>query len=148
MTKKKLPPLAKRKADVGSKYWRTKADRLWSKTIRRKWGFKCAICGSTEGLQAHHLIAKKAGGCLLRHDLNCGVCLCSRHHGKWGAYDSAHSGHLSFAIWLSDNHPSMWKWIKTNITKIKTKSPYPKMNYKKAYEVLTETAHKNDLKGN
>lgn len=36
-----------------------KADKLWSIYIRKKFG-KCIICGSTERLQAHHFVVRKA----------------------------------------------------------------------------------------
>ena len=131
-----MTSLKARKANHFSKYWRTKADRAWSLSIRSKWGNKCAICGSTEGLQAHHLIAKKGRGVIYRYNLRNGICLCTRHHGKFGAYNSAHSGHLAFGIWLAQHHPKVLDWVEKHIQNVQYTGDVPKFNYKEAYEGL------------
>lgn len=136
--KRKRQSLQSRKNNPESKYWQSKADKMWSAMIKKIWGHKCAICGATEGLQSHHMILKKAGGIIYRYDLRCGICLCLKHHGKFGNYESAHSGHLGFAVWLSKNHPEIWQWICDNIRSVKQSKPYPKANYRESYLKLSK----------
>lgn len=55
------------------------ADRLWSVYIRLRDG-KCLICGSTEKLQAHHCIVRKALSNLTRWNIFNGITLCYKCH--------------------------------------------------------------------
>ena len=55
----------------------------WAKKVKERDGYKCQKCGSTENLQAHHIVPwlqDDAGR--LRYDLNNGVTLCRTCHLK------------------------------------------------------------------
>lgn len=81
----------------------------WSKAVRDRDGNKCAICGRTDLVQAHHIVQKKYDKAL-RLDLNNGIALCPKHHsfGKW----SAHMGGFFFHIWLEQNRPNQYAYLK------------------------------------
>jgi hypothetical protein len=59
---------------------RVKNWRNWRPLILERDGCKCVICGSTNGVNAHHLNSyhKSVGE---RYSLDNGVTLCQRHHG-------------------------------------------------------------------
>ena len=143
---RKKPSLAARRNNDYSKYWQHKADRLWSKTVRRNWGFKCAICGSTDNLQSHHVIFKSGQGGKFRYDLKNGISLCISHHGKWGAYDSAHSGNLAFAVLLESKFPEIWIYVKTNIAGL-GRGACPRTNYREKFDEIAKVAHEEDISG-
>jgi len=53
----------------------------WSKTIRKRDNDKCIICGSKEGLNAHHTLYKRYYP-ELSLNINNGVTLCKIHHNE------------------------------------------------------------------
>lgn len=57
------------------------AIQKWSQRIRRRDGMKCAICGSTIGLNAHHIIPVAVDPDQALNDAN-GICLCRECHHK------------------------------------------------------------------
>ena len=71
-----IHPLVKRKR----RNERVKNCREWSPLVLEAGGYRCVICGSTDGVQAHHLNSyhKSVDD---RYDLENGVSLCVRHHG-------------------------------------------------------------------
>ena len=79
---------------------KTIATRLyskWSEVVRAIAGNKCIVCGSTELLNAHHIIPRQiCSG--LRFSVENGACLCPSHH-KFGKH-SAHKNGLWFSEWL------------------------------------------------
>lgn len=58
---------------------RNKCDKLWSEAVRTRDG-KCALCGKTEGLNAHHWIHSKAQGNKHRWNVKNGLALCYACH--------------------------------------------------------------------
>lgn len=59
--------------------WKTPEHRAWSAAVKRSYDHKCAICGATEGLVAHHL--ESWDWCPEhRYDVHNGVCLCMPCH--------------------------------------------------------------------
>ena len=84
----------------------------WSKKVRDRDGNKCAVCGRTDLVQAHHIVQKKYDK-ELRFDLNNGIALCPRHHsfGKW----SAHMGSFFFTCWLEQNRPNQYAYLRAKI---------------------------------
>ena len=51
----------------------------WSKHVRARAGYRCEVCGTSEGrMYADHIKEVKDGGRLL--DLANGQCLCASHH--------------------------------------------------------------------
>ncbi len=108
MKKKKKTKLQKKKDNPCSKYWRTKADTLWSKLIREREENKCVICGAKENIQAHHLISRDVK--VLRHCLDNGISLCPSCH-KFDRRLSAHRGAIPYALWLEEHRKSQHWWV-------------------------------------
>lgn len=65
----------------------------WSLLIRKKYNYKCNICGATKKLCAHHIKSYKNYP-ELRYDINNGILLCHSCH------MAAHRGELEFSIAL------------------------------------------------
>lgn len=129
--KRKKAPLADRKKNPNSKYWREKADEAWAEEIKKVG--HCEHCKSTVNqLSAHHIIARVR--LRFRHDLSNGVCLCSRCH----AFDPAISPHIdsfsaeNFLQWLRDERPGQFAWYEEN----KHDKRQPAWTYKERYEEL------------
>lgn len=100
--------LAKRKANPRSLYWKKKCDALWSKLIKLRDGHKCIVCGTTVGLQSHHLIDKTV--ILYRHELLNGVAACRKHHALDVAL-SAHKAAWNFEESIRQALPlEQWIW--------------------------------------
>ena len=72
---------------------RNKADRLWSLAIRERDG-ACRRCGTTERLQAAHVISRRYKA--IRWDLRNGICLCMGCH-HWN-----HHNPVEFDWWVQD----------------------------------------------
>ena len=91
-----------------NKYWKKKADVLWSMLINSQGG--CAICGNIN-TQAHHILTRGSYP-KYRHDLRNGIPLCFQHHmAQKRGLISAHGSPLDFMDWLKENRYSQWKWV-------------------------------------
>lgn len=108
MKPRKKSRLQKRREDPQSSLWKRKADRLWSKIVAMTYGGKCALCGATEFVQAHHLIPREMFS--HRYSIENGIALCPSHH-KYSFILSAHRSSMEFAKWLFINHPQKWQWL-------------------------------------
>lgn len=53
-------------------------EKLFSKTVKARAGWRCEVCGSTGNLEAHHLIKRRIR--LTRFDPANGICLCHACH--------------------------------------------------------------------
>lgn len=51
----------------------------WSNTVKKLYGKKCVVCGSTDKLHAHHIL-HKAKYPELSLNVNNGIPLCKQHH--------------------------------------------------------------------
>lgn len=80
-----------------------KADDFWSKTVRKVW--KCAYCGSTENLNAHHIFTRHNKS--VRWDLENWICLCAKHH-VFSDEFSAHKTPTDFTYWLETQYSREW----------------------------------------
>ena len=87
------------------------ADRLWSAAIRDDWGHKCAMCGSTSTLNAHHLIPRQHT--TTRYDLRNGICLCSHCH-QYDA-DGPHQNAAAWMKWLETHQAGVHGWLTLQI---------------------------------
>jgi predicted restriction endonuclease len=89
--KKKQKAIAKIKKEL---------DALWSAKVRERDG-KCAMCGKTEKLQAHHYVKTKARSLKYRWDLRNGITLCYGCH-MYGVHKQASfeavSGLVEYAV--------------------------------------------------
>ena len=126
-SKPKKSALQKKKDNPGSKYWKTKADKLWGEVIHKIYT-ECAIC-EKQPVEAHHLISR--ANTATRHSIENGIGLCSKHH-KWCNKLSAHGAPLAFSEWLQENMPETWEWCSIN------KNLVQKPDYEAAYNRLEE----------
>lgn len=90
------------------RYLDTKEHKDWSKAVRAG---GCIIGDNcSKKLDAHHLIPK--ANIKYRSDPKNGICLCARHHSKYGSMISPHSENSAgFFIWLIKNRPDIWNWL-------------------------------------
>lgn len=51
----------------------------WAQDVKKRDGYKCVICGRTDGLDAHHIIPKKDHP-EYEFQVENGVTLCREHH--------------------------------------------------------------------
>jgi len=136
MKKTKMSKLAKRIANVGGKFWRNKADKLWKEIIFTKGGRCCAICGSRDYIQAHHLIPRNI--LLFRHYIKNGILLCPLHH-RYSFLLSPHKNPIRFILWLQKNDPEKWKWLSETFnlqSGVDLGDGHPEVNYKEVLEKL------------
>lgn len=140
----KLSKLAKSKAKVDSRYWRVKADTKWSESVRNRAGNKCEVCGSTNHVQAHHIVDRSIWQ--LRHDLTNGICVCVLHH-KYNRLRSAHKGTLLFHNWMRERWPERIRLLvlqanliedDTDLVLVGAEGWNEKRDYKAAYKRLTK----------
>lgn len=135
--KPKKSALAKRKGNTNSKLWRNKADHAWSQIITSQ-GF-CSVCGAGQ-VNAHHLITRRVTA--TRHSLLNGICLCAKHH-QFDPKLSAHGSPLAFAVWLQENRPDQWQWIKDHRNDVcDTEKADFKERYKSLSVILEEVQKK------
>ena len=85
-----------------------KAFKLWSLKVRMAYGNKCAICGSENNLNAHHIESRKSAS--MRFLVENGAALCPLHH-KFDSRNSAHNGPVWFHQWLLQNRPKTIDFI-------------------------------------
>ena len=101
MAKRKKTPKQKAKKKVVDEFM---------KSYRGK---PCAVCGTTYGTCAHHLLTK---GAVPRHVVTPEniMVLCSQHH-TFSSKLSAHNGSIfaviAFKEWLQEKHPEKWRWM-------------------------------------
>jgi len=105
--------------------WRKRVDRRnslkeWSKIVMERDGNKCAICGSTEMLNSHHIL-DKIHYKELQTDPNVGIVLCVRHH-KYGKY-AAHFNAIWFSEWIRIHRPEQYAWLLIHADSIEGESP-------------------------
>ncbi len=82
--------MAKRKHRGQSQGRRSPEDLAWKREILKRGNYKCAMCGSTERLEAHHIKPIKDFPDL-RHELENGMCVCHQCH-----YYGIHGGKPNF----------------------------------------------------
>ncbi len=83
------------------------AGELWSRAVRDDWGNRCAVCGNTAHLHAHHLIPRHHE--VTRYLLRNGICLCSYCHVR-NKHFSPHMCAAGWLDWLSTNWPALHCW--------------------------------------
>jgi 5-methylcytosine-specific restriction endonuclease McrA len=87
---------------------RRKALAEWSLKVRARDGFACIVCGSTEKLQAHHLLSKTQYKSIA-FDLSNGVCVCAGCHQF--RKRSFHQNGLWAAEFMKENRPKQWAFV-------------------------------------
>ena len=78
---------------------KAKADKLWSQLIRMDGS--CEICGTSENLNAHHIISRAK--LHTRYMKENGICLCVGHH-MFNKDISAHGNSVAFVKWFVDKY--------------------------------------------
>lgn len=132
--KKRKSRLLKLKADPNSKYWKKRADSLFSKIVRKVG--KCQYCGGTKYLNCCHLIPKENWH--TRWVLDNAICLDAGHHKFWRNW-SFHHNPVAFFIWFIEKFPLRWKRLKELSEPLFTN----RETAKEAYERLQKEAEKN-----
>ena len=61
----------------------------WSYEVRERDGFACRLCGSTEGIEAHHIVPWDAD-VGQRYNPENGITLCRIHHDRIHIWRKAH----------------------------------------------------------
>lgn len=84
------------------------ADQLWSLAIRADWDDKCAVCGSRQSLNAHHLIPRQHEA--TRYDLRNGISLCAHCH-QYSADISPHQNAAGWILWLEAHQWQRYNWL-------------------------------------
>lgn len=91
--------------------WKQAKDalKLWRKRALERAAYRCEWCGfEGKGLNVHHILTKRIKE--LRTDDNNSLVLCPRCH-KLGIL-GAHSNPVRVAIWLMENRPIAWQYLK------------------------------------
>lgn len=84
----------------------------WSKTVRDRDGNKCFLCGSTERLNAHHILPKKMWS-KEKLDPRVGITLCCKCHsfGKFSVHRGA--GDVLLMEKLKEERPEQYSHLLT-----------------------------------
>ncbi len=69
----------------------------------------CAICGSKDYLNVHHIIARHVCKSKFKYEEKNLIVLCANCH-KFG-FKSAHQNPVWFARWLDMFRPEKYKWV-------------------------------------
>jgi 5-methylcytosine-specific restriction endonuclease McrA len=94
----------------------SKKHERWSKEVRGNYSYTCAVCGSTENVEAHHIVPRSFSEELL-YTIENGVALCQKCHtsGKYAI-------HRNEDYWNSESENGFrikfWNWafeVKTQI---------------------------------
>jgi len=83
-------------------------DKLWAIKVKEMAGGKCAICGKTEYLNAHHIIPREVADS--RWEPLNGIALCPLHH-KFSREISAHKNPLAFFAWMTEHRETQLKLL-------------------------------------
>ena len=143
--KRGTKPMKKRatgdKSNPYSKYWRNKADKLWSLLIRHGAKGYSERSGKRVGvdkLQAHHLINRDRYA--TRYDRKNGIALRAYEHTMG---DGAPHGKDSwkFVEWLQRSRPETWAWMQ----KHQNDQTFGPFDFKAEYDRLCEEAREMGL---
>lgn len=93
----------------------TPEDKQWANAVKERDNLKCVICGATERLNAHHIIARENHE--TKFDIQNGLSLCPLHH-FFNRQLSAHNNPLGLFIWLEKNRPEQLAYVKSKLEEI------------------------------
>jgi hypothetical protein len=101
------------------------ARRMWKQTIKEKWDFKCAYCGSEDQLTIDHIIPQCKGG--IDFSSNC-LCCCkecnkSKGHSDWKEWYKkqqffTHDRMNAIMKWMEPKEKSLLKIYNPRKTKV------------------------------
>jgi len=93
----------------------TKEDKEWAYKVKERDEFRCVICGTTERLNAHHIIVRENHETKL--DVMNGITLCSSHH-FLNRQISAHNNPIGLFMWLEENRSEQYNYCKAKMREI------------------------------
>jgi hypothetical protein len=110
---KKQKLINKRERHKKSKAYLTKQARIELKRKDKDWSIEirkdnCLICGTTEKLNAHHLVPRNE--LITRHLYLNGISLCAFHH-KYCNKFSSHRNPAMFLLILRQKKPEQYTWL-------------------------------------
>ena len=88
------------------------ADIAFSKSVKARDFWQCAICNSHENLHCHHILPRERRD--LRHDFLNAITLCCLHH-KFSLEISPHKNAFEFFVWLERNRPQQFEYLKGKV---------------------------------
>ncbi len=100
MKKKKVRKTTQAKLKKLAKRERNRQDKEWKLLVRNRDENKCVICGRSDILHIHHLVAREIKE--LRHDIDNGITLCPNHH-KFSLQISPHRNPFIFFNWMNEH---------------------------------------------
>lgn len=81
-------------------------DDLWAIIVKMRDGNKCAICGSSDILNSHHLVSRRVHK--YRWSIDNGITLCPTHH-EFGIEFSAHTSPWALEEWMKESRQDQYK---------------------------------------
>lgn len=92
---------------------KNKKDKEWAIAVKDLYFNKCAVCGETKRLNAHHIIPRELQE--FRHELVNGIALCPKHH--WFSFElSPHRNPFEFFIWWINKYPNQYEQLSNKLT--------------------------------
>ena len=83
----------------------SRAMSLWGKLIHSIFRHRCAMCGSTYMLEAHHIAGRRS--LAVRYAIKLGILLCQYCHKE--APNAPHKHPTAFFKWLRRNYPERYE---------------------------------------
>ena len=105
ITKKKLLKLERIKI--------RKQFEAWAKQVKERDENKCVICGRIDLINSHHIIPREVHA--FRFIIENGISVCPNHH-NFSRDISCHNNPFTFYLWLMNNRPEQFKFLKEKIT--------------------------------
>lgn len=123
---KKLVKLTKKKLKRMDRLLKKKRLKEWARLVKERDGDSCVICHAHKGdlyinkkgktlkviIHAHHIIPKEILEFI--YDIMNGISLCPKHH-KYCKEISAHKNSFVFIIWLMENRPEQYVYLKSKL---------------------------------
>ena len=105
---KKSAKKVKKAKKRSAKRWQALCSGEWRIAVLREWNHRCAVCGTDENIQAHHIIHRRSSGVGLyyRWNVDNGMALCAKHH-EFSQHCSAHGCPAGFLEWLVREEPQI-----------------------------------------
>lgn len=115
--------MKKKVVNKNTKVYKKKLARKEDKKLLKNWankvkmldGNKCAICGRTDRLNAHHILPREYKP--TRYWTLNGIALCPKHH-QFSREISPHANSFVFFMWLLDNRPNQVLALKKRIESV------------------------------
>jgi len=88
----------------------TKEDKDWANKVKDRDGWCCVVCGNSERLNAHHIIARENHE--TKFEIDNGLSLCPKHH-FFCRQVSAHNNPIGLLLWMEKNRPDQLEKVRT-----------------------------------